>query len=90
MSIYKKKTVMTVKETVKVTTEENKEENSMDAVAPKSIGKLDMMIAFDTTGSMAQYIGAVRQEVAEWKCRWRAPGRSRPFSRLSTLSRESL
>lgn len=56
---------MTVKETVKVTTEENKEENSMDAVAPKSIGKLDMMIAFDTTGSMAQYIGAVRQEVAE-------------------------
>lgn len=37
----------------------------MDAVAPKSIGKLDMVIAFDTTGSMASYIGAVRQEVAE-------------------------
>lgn len=37
----------------------------MDAVAPKSIGKLDMVIAFDTTGSMTSYIGAVRQEVAE-------------------------
>lgn len=36
----------------------------MDAVAPKSIGKLDMVIAFDTTGSMASYIEAVRQEVA--------------------------
>ncbi len=65
MSIFKKKTVTTVEETVKVTTEETKKENSMDAVAPKSIGKLDMVIAFDTTGSMASYIGAVRQEVAE-------------------------
>lgn len=65
MSIFKKKTVTTVEETVKVTTEETMKENSMDAVAPKSIGKLDMVIAFDTTGSMAQYIGAVRQEVAE-------------------------
>ena len=65
MSIFKKKTVTTVEETVKVSTEETKKENSMDAVAPKSIGKLDMVIAFDTTGSMASYIGAVRQEVAE-------------------------
>lgn len=31
----------------------------------KAIGKLDMVIAFDTTGSMAAYIDAVRQEVAE-------------------------
>lgn len=37
----------------------------MNKVAPKSIGKLDMVIAFDTTGSMARYIEAVRQEVAE-------------------------
>lgn len=65
MSIFKKKTVTTVEETVKVTTEETTKENSMDAVAPKSIGKLDMVIAFDTTGSMASYIGAVRQEVSE-------------------------
>lgn len=56
---------MTVEETVKITTGENTGKNSMDAVAPKSIGKLDMVIAFDTTGSMAQYISAVRQEVAE-------------------------
>lgn len=37
----------------------------LDEVAPKQIGKLDMVIAFDTTGSMAAYIGAVRQEVAD-------------------------
>ena len=63
MSIFKKKTVTTVEETVKVITEEAKKENAMDAVAPKSIGKLDMVIAFDTTGSMAQYIDAVRQRL---------------------------
>lgn len=34
-------------------------------IAPKEIGMLDMVIAFDTTGSMAAYIDAVRQEVAE-------------------------
>ncbi len=65
MSFFKKKTVKTVVETVKITTEEIKKENSMDDAAPKSIGKLDMVIAFDTTGSMAAYIGAVRQEVSE-------------------------
>ncbi len=65
MSIFKKKTVTTVEETVKVSVNEDKKENSMDAVAPKSIGKLDMVIAFDTTGSMAAYIGAVRHEVSE-------------------------
>lgn len=67
MGLFKKKTktVTKVKETVTVTTEETKKEESMNKVAPKSIGKLDMVIAFDTTGSMAQYIEAVRQEVAE-------------------------
>ena len=34
-------------------------------IAPKEVGMLDMVIAFDTTGSMAAYIDAVRQEVAE-------------------------
>lgn len=65
MSIFKNKTVTTVEETVKVSVNEEKKENSMDAVSPKSIGKLDMVIAFDTTGSMASYIGAVRHEVSE-------------------------
>ena len=37
----------------------------MDKVAPKSVGVLDMVIAFDTTGSMSAYIGAVRKEVSE-------------------------
>lgn len=65
MSIFKKKTVTTVEEPVKVMMENEKNKHSMDAVAPKSIGKLDMVIAFDTTGSMASYIGAVRHEVSE-------------------------
>lgn len=38
---------------------------AFDKVAPKHIGRLDMVIAFDTTGSMAAYIDAVRQEVAD-------------------------
>ena len=68
----KKKKTVTVEETVTTTTsptnstevKENKNE-SFAQVAPKKIGKLDMIIAFDTTGSMAQYIGAVRKEVSE-------------------------
>lgn len=40
------------------------ETKTFEGVAPKNIGKLDMVIAFDTTGSMAQYIDAVRKEVA--------------------------
>lgn len=59
----------TVKTTVKVDAanenDDNKDEKSLNKVAPKDIGVLDMVIAFDTTGSMAAYIGAVRQEVAE-------------------------
>lgn len=45
--------------------EAGKEEKAFGDVAPQNIGKLDMVIAFDTTGSMAQYIGAVRQEVTD-------------------------
>ena len=41
------------------------EKKPFDQVAPKEIGKLDMVIAFDTTGSMAAYIDAVRKEVSE-------------------------
>lgn len=40
-------------------------DNALEDVAPKNVGKLDMVIAFDTTGSMAQYIGAVRKDVSE-------------------------
>ena len=65
----KKKKTVTVEETVTMTsstkTSEVKNEESFAQVAPKNIGKLDMVIAFDTTGSMAQYIGAVRKEVSE-------------------------
>lgn len=52
----------TVSEISEVTKNEKK---SLDAVAPKEVGKLDMVIAFDTTGSMASYIDAVRKEVSE-------------------------
>ena len=61
----KKKKTVTVEETVTTTKTEVKNEESFAQVAPKNIGKLDMVIAFDTTGSMAQYIGAVRKEVSE-------------------------
>ena len=65
----KKKKTVTGEETVTTTTSTNpsevKNEEGFGQVAPKNIGKLDMVIAFDTTGSMAQYIGAVRKEVSE-------------------------
>ena len=69
MSIFKRKPkeTTTVKTTVEIVTEKPEEtgKKAFDEVAPKEIGKLDMVIAFDTTGSMAAYIGAVRQEVAD-------------------------
>lgn len=69
MSIFKRKPkeTNTVKTTVTVVTEKPEEasKKTFDKVAPKEVGKLDMVIAFDTTGSMAAYIGAVRQEVAD-------------------------
>lgn len=64
MSIFKKTKEVKIEETVKVTTTDETEQ-SIASVAPKAIGKLDMVIAFDTTGSMAAYIDAVRQEVSE-------------------------
>lgn len=41
------------------------EAQNMDKVTPKGKGKLDMVIAFDTTGSMAAYIDDVRRQVAD-------------------------
>lgn len=69
MGIFsKKKKTVTVEETettTTITSSKEKKDESFAQVAPKNIGKLDMVIAFDTTGSMAQYIGAVRMEVSE-------------------------
>lgn len=42
-----------------------KKKEGLKKISPKVIGKLDMVIAFDTTGSMAAYIEDVRQQVAE-------------------------
>lgn len=63
----KKKKTMTEEETVTIATNTVavKTDEGFSQVAPKNVGKLDMVIAFDTTGSMAQYIGAVRKEVSE-------------------------
>lgn len=71
--LFKKKEVTTVYEKIVKTTlevedaekEEKKEKDALGKVAPKAIGVLDMVIAFDTTGSMAAYIEAVRREVSE-------------------------
>lgn len=68
--LFKKKTVITESKTTTIITEESvsadkKEQKPFEKVAPGKIGVLDMVIAFDTTGSMAAYIDAVRQEVAE-------------------------
>ena len=68
MDLFKKKMVEETKvETKNGVVDEHKEEGkkSFDGVVPENIGKLDMVIAFDTTGSMAAYIEAVRKEVSE-------------------------
>ena len=69
MGIFGKKRDVVIEiheDTKKDETVKNEEKKgAMDDVAPKEIGKLDMVIAFDTTGSMASYIGAVRQEIAD-------------------------
>ncbi len=44
---------------------ESEEKQTIDKVTPKGQGKLDMVIAFDTTGSMAAYIDDVRHQVAD-------------------------
>ena len=62
MNMFKKTKKVEVTETINV--EVAKEKKAFEDIKPKNIGKLDMVIAFDTTGSMAHYIGAVRKEVA--------------------------
>ena len=57
------KTVIT--ESVTTGDEKEKQEKAFERVATKVLGRLDMVIAFDTTGSMASYIEAVRKEVSE-------------------------
>ena len=47
------------------TTTSASEEKKLNDIAPKEVGMLDMVIAFDTTGSMASYIEDVRQQVAD-------------------------
>lgn len=47
------------------TTEKTVADKPLEKIAPKEVGTLDMMIAFDTTGSMAAYIEDVRHQVAE-------------------------
>ena len=67
MDIFKKKPTETKEEIIENVEMKSQEENkkSFEGVAPENIGKLDMVIAFDTTGSMATYIEAVRKEVSE-------------------------
>lgn len=60
----KTKVTTEIKTTVNVNTEPEEARN-MEQVAPKGKGKLDMVIAFDTTGSMAAYIDDVRRQVSE-------------------------
>ena len=50
---------------VKVNIESEETQILDDKVTPKGKGKLDMVIAFDTTGSMAAYIDDVRNQMAE-------------------------
>lgn len=60
----KTKITTETKTTVKVEVEDAGK-TSMDKVMPEGLGKLDMVIAFDTTGSMAEYIEDVRNQVSE-------------------------
>lgn len=59
------KTMTTVRVDIQSEENKNEENNNMDKVAPKGFGKLDMVIAFDTTGSMAAYIEDVRAQVTD-------------------------
>ena len=58
----KKETTIIEKSTVSVGTDKEK---LLKDIAPKKVGMLDMVIAFDTTGSMSAYIDDVRRQVAD-------------------------
>ena len=53
--IFSKKTETTIVEKTTATVGSS-DEKHMNDIAPKKVGRLDMVIAFDTTGSMACYI----------------------------------
>lgn len=57
------KTTTEINATVKINT--SSEPAIDNLVTPKGQGKLDMVIAFDTTGSMAAYIDDVRHQVSD-------------------------
>lgn len=61
------KTKITTETTTEVNVNIKSEETQTidEKVTPKGKGKLDMVIAFDTTGSMAAYIDDVRHQVTE-------------------------
>ena len=59
-----KETTATIEATI-VKDTSNPERETFERVTPKNVGKLDMVIAFDTTGSMASYIDSVRKEVSD-------------------------
>lgn len=61
------KTKVTTETTTEVKVNIESEDSTIldDKVTPKGQGKLDMVIAFDTTGSMAAYIDDVRLQVSE-------------------------
>lgn len=66
MKLFRKKKVEEITEvTEEKVISSPPEKKALEKVAPKNVGKLDMVIAFDTTGSMADYIEAVRKEVAD-------------------------
>lgn len=59
----KPKITTETKNSVKENIETEEKQNTNNA--PSGMGKLDMVIAFDTTGSMAAYIDDVRQQVTD-------------------------
>lgn len=66
MNMETEKEKIKVESTVKVKIDHaTEDENTFDKVTPKAVGMLDMIIAFDTTGSMAAYIDDVRMQVAD-------------------------
>lgn len=69
MKLFRRKKTEKTVETEKIEepkmATEKQEESSIDKVVKEVDGQLDMVIAFDTTGSMAAFIDDVRKEVSE-------------------------
>lgn len=69
MKLFRRKKTEKTVETEKIEeprmTTAKQEESSIDKVVKEVDGQLDMVIAFDTTGSMAAFIDDVRKEVSE-------------------------